>query len=493
MLCMKISDCTNILSQMRKYFKFLISLTGTLLLITIIAYQMGGDEDELDDFIDSDMQLMTNKLMEVEDRSNLVMRAIFKSVAKVEAEGIDDYIDQVTGVWIDYMEDYNMLYGVKGHFKNNTEVKLIRLEKNKYLRMTNYDNAKEIFCEQISQKDRRLVVNDTWYQMSGNQNQTDDWVYQIRINEKPIVTSTFYSAPLFNEPVVSISKFDTYEQEDLLEMMSLKISLLPLTRYMYSSGDADNLYILSDGQQHVVLTDSADDREVTSYFEVSKKEVNKFLDKTARKQYYPNEFITYREGGIHYRGQWQAVKFGNKDYKLGVIAKLKPKNGQQIAYFAVLGNELMVLMVLMFLHQKMKASSVYEEAADVCTCSNVDDEQVNEDIQRIREDVDNYLANDKKYLKVDCNLGSISDELGIERELISRVVRQSHQKSMKELINDYRIQAAIDFLESEGNVKTYSMDYMAQQFGFNSRTTFYREFKKRTNYTPVEFQAIKSS
>ena len=97
-----------------------------------------------------------------------------------------------------------------------------------------------------------------------------------------------------------------------------------------------------------------------------------------------------------------------------------------------------------------------------------------------------YLEKDKAYLKNDLSLQDMSDAISIPKHKISATLKTELGKNFYELLNEYRTKEAIK-LFNDGKHTSFTLTYIAELSGFNSRATFNRIFKKITNQTPTEY------
>lgn len=98
-----------------------------------------------------------------------------------------------------------------------------------------------------------------------------------------------------------------------------------------------------------------------------------------------------------------------------------------------------------------------------------------------------FIESNKPYFQEDYKLSDLSSDLKIPSHHISELLNKYHNKSYSELINSYRIEEAKKLLISEAyNNKTVSA--IGYDVGFNSRTTFYKWFKKITGLSPAAYQ-----
>jgi AraC-like DNA-binding protein len=68
---------------------------------------------------------------------------------------------------------------------------------------------------------------------------------------------------------------------------------------------------------------------------------------------------------------------------------------------------------------------------------------------------------------------------------ISAAINRDAGQNFFDYINSYRVQKAASILASRNN-KTSMLDVMADA-GFNSKSTFYRAFKKFMDMTPTDY------
>lgn len=105
------------------------------------------------------------------------------------------------------------------------------------------------------------------------------------------------------------------------------------------------------------------------------------------------------------------------------------------------------------------------------------------------KDVDlmlNYLEKEKAYLKNDLSMQDIVEGTGLSKNRISDLLNSVIGKSFYDILNEYRTKEAIRLI-NDGKHKSFTITYIAEMAGFNSKATFNRIFKKITNKTPTEY------
>ena len=98
----------------------------------------------------------------------------------------------------------------------------------------------------------------------------------------------------------------------------------------------------------------------------------------------------------------------------------------------------------------------------------------------------NQLLRERKLYKSEAlKLGDLADKLGVPEYLVSQIINQKSGQSFRNYLNTFRIEEAQKMLQ-EPNQK-FSIEGIASEVGFKSRTSFYNAFKKETGLTPSEF------
>ncbi len=92
----------------------------------------------------------------------------------------------------------------------------------------------------------------------------------------------------------------------------------------------------------------------------------------------------------------------------------------------------------------------------------------------------------KIFLDPAINLTRLSNEINACSHNISLTINTRFHKNFFELINSYRIEEAKILLSSESS-KRMTIEAIGLHAGFNTKSAFYRAFKKHTGQTPTEF------
>lgn len=97
-----------------------------------------------------------------------------------------------------------------------------------------------------------------------------------------------------------------------------------------------------------------------------------------------------------------------------------------------------------------------------------------------------YMLDNKKYLNPDLRLSSITKDLKTNRQYLSQVINHKTGENFYHFVNKYRIDEFISRIQSE-EYRNMSIEGMANNVGFRSKSAFYGAFKKEKGCTPKSF------
>ncbi|MDR1600861.1 MAG: helix-turn-helix domain-containing protein [Tannerella sp.] len=97
------------------------------------------------------------------------------------------------------------------------------------------------------------------------------------------------------------------------------------------------------------------------------------------------------------------------------------------------------------------------------------------------------LMNEKKpYLDPELKMSHLTAELKCTSKELSLIFKESIKQSFTDFINGYRVEEFKNKIKNHGFDK-YTIIALSEQCGFNSRSSFFRIFKKITGITPLEY------
>jgi AraC-like DNA-binding protein len=104
----------------------------------------------------------------------------------------------------------------------------------------------------------------------------------------------------------------------------------------------------------------------------------------------------------------------------------------------------------------------------------------------LMEEVEQLINKKKLYKNAALTLDILSNELNVKRNYISNAINRCRKTNFNTYINEYRIKEAIKIISSDNRWKK-SVEDIAFEVGFGSRSVFSRTFKKITGLSPVSF------
>ena len=109
-----------------------------------------------------------------------------------------------------------------------------------------------------------------------------------------------------------------------------------------------------------------------------------------------------------------------------------------------------------------------------------------EDQQALANLIKQYIQDDKPYLKIDLRLSDVAKALDQYPHHITEVLNTVFNRNFNDFINFYRVEEAKRQL-LDLDKKNITFIAIANDCGFNSKSSFYRTFKQNTGMTPTEY------
>ncbi|MCD7971420.1 MAG: helix-turn-helix domain-containing protein [Candidatus Azobacteroides sp.] len=98
-----------------------------------------------------------------------------------------------------------------------------------------------------------------------------------------------------------------------------------------------------------------------------------------------------------------------------------------------------------------------------------------------------YMEEERPYINPNFSIKDLADNTGYSVHQISQVLNTTLGSNFSDFINEYKIEDVK--VRLQGNeLETLTLLAIAEQCGFNSKTSFYRIFKKFTGVTPLEYR-----
>ncbi|MEL7170714.1 MAG: helix-turn-helix domain-containing protein, partial [Bacteroidota bacterium] len=98
-----------------------------------------------------------------------------------------------------------------------------------------------------------------------------------------------------------------------------------------------------------------------------------------------------------------------------------------------------------------------------------------------------HFDTDRPYLRTDLTLREVADQIEVPQRYVSQVINEKLDQHFMDFVNGYRVEAAKTMLVDAAWAHL-TIDGIAGEAGFNSRSAFYTAFKKATGTTPGAYR-----
>jgi AraC-like DNA-binding protein len=106
------------------------------------------------------------------------------------------------------------------------------------------------------------------------------------------------------------------------------------------------------------------------------------------------------------------------------------------------------------------------------------------------EKLSKVMKEEKPFLQPGFSLPDLAAKIGTTVHVLSQVINEGLSKSFFEMTAEYRVEEAKKLLKEKQNIK---VEEIAEQVGYNSKSSFNTAFKKITGLTPSEFRNGKNA
>ena len=156
-------------------------------------------------------------------------------------------------------------------------------------------------------------------------------------------------------------------------------------------------------------------------------------------------------------------------------------NATYLVFFSIISTSVIIYLALVLILTVSKSAHFPKNRS-----SRLDNDPT---YKLILNEVDSFMQNAKLFKKSDLSINSLGDLTNHKPYLISKAINAVNQKTFFEYVNDYRINYVLEEL-NEQNPAKHTIEQIMYSAGFNSRSSFYTEFKKRTGVTPLKYQKL---
>lgn len=109
------------------------------------------------------------------------------------------------------------------------------------------------------------------------------------------------------------------------------------------------------------------------------------------------------------------------------------------------------------------------------------------EIEGYHKSIEDYFTTNKEFLKIAFRQQDLADALKLKKHVVSHLINHIYGMNFNQLVNERRIKMALEAWDNP-QWKNLSMDGIAKEVGFGSRTTFIKAFRNQTGVCPSEYQ-----
>ena len=106
--------------------------------------------------------------------------------------------------------------------------------------------------------------------------------------------------------------------------------------------------------------------------------------------------------------------------------------------------------------------------------------------ESLKSQLVNLMQDSEPYIDPEFNLHQLSELMGVKKQMISDLIHVGFDSNFYDFINEHRVKKFVQISQDE-NYSHLKYLALAYQAGFNSKTTFYKAFKKCTGQTPSQY------
>ncbi|WP_448633618.1 helix-turn-helix domain-containing protein [Pedobacter panaciterrae] len=106
--------------------------------------------------------------------------------------------------------------------------------------------------------------------------------------------------------------------------------------------------------------------------------------------------------------------------------------------------------------------------------------------ERIFQQLNRIMAQEKLYKNAELTLSKLAESLELKDAVLSQVINSKFNKSFYDYVNSLRVDECVKMIADEKN-HNYTLLSIAFDCGFNSKSSFNRNFRKFTGKSPSDF------
>jgi len=108
------------------------------------------------------------------------------------------------------------------------------------------------------------------------------------------------------------------------------------------------------------------------------------------------------------------------------------------------------------------------------------------ELEQLKNTLEEVMRAQKSWRNPHLTLNELSDIVNIKPHVLSKVINEYYNQNFRDYLNRYRVEEFIAIAQQDVN-KRYTFLALANEVGFNSKSTFNAAFKKVTQQSPRDF------
>ncbi len=136
--------------------------------------------------------------------------------------------------------------------------------------------------------------------------------------------------------------------------------------------------------------------------------------------------------------------------------------------------------------RKVEALEQEQEAQKTIPVSSISEKITDTKAALILEKLKEFEKKEA-YLSLNCSLSYVAEKLESNTSYVSNVINNYKNKTFKSYITELRINAALIRLKNDYKLRSYTIQAIAEDFGFKRQETFSKAFKSQTGIYPSQY------
>ena len=128
---------------------------------------------------------------------------------------------------------------------------------------------------------------------------------------------------------------------------------------------------------------------------------------------------------------------------------------------------------------QININNVIDHTKDPIICNDIE-------LVNVCRKIEGLMLEEKLYLNPSLNLSVLSSHVKIPDRLISKSINQIKQINFNRFVHEFRIEEFKNLVDKK-MYKKYSIEALAHEVGYNSRASFYKNFKNIVGVSPADY------